>query len=176
MQNRFDIPEIRRRYSSLYIEAIKAGRPLLSYHDVEDWNNKLNAVEKRTYHDLRALGLPLYPIFPYSDDQYLHFANPFKMVGIEIVFKNSPIALIERKTKLLAGMGWKVYTINSENTYHTIEEFFRFHRKDKSLEWEDLDGELALRFAEKYHLQNAPCLLYYIQQRYFKRLVENSDR
>lgn len=131
----------------------------------------MNNVERRAYHDLRALGIPLYPIFPYSDENYLHFANPFKLVGIEIVYKNSPLSLIERKTKLLACMGWTVFTINSENTYHTIEEFFRIRRKNKSFEWNDLDGELALRFAEKFHTKNAACLLYYLQQTFFHREV-----
>lgn len=148
---------------------MNSGRFILSYH-IEDWNEKLNAVEKRTYHDIRAMGLQLYPIFPVSDDQYLHFANPFKMVGIEIVYKNSPAFLIERKTKLLEGLGWKIYTINSENTYHTIEEFFRMKRKDKALEWEGLDGGLASLFAEKYHTKNALCLLYYLCQTYFQRI------
>lgn len=176
MDQRFDIPEIWRRYSASYIDAVNSGRFLLSYHDVEDWNTKLNEVEKRTYYDLRAFGIALYPIFPYSDANYLHFANPFKMVGIEIIYKNSPLTLIENKTKLLAGMGWTVYTINSENTYHTIEEFFRIRRKDKTLEWVELDGDLAFRFAEKFHKQNAPCLLYYLQHKYFRREVVEAGK
>ncbi|TMI63659.1 MAG: hypothetical protein E6H07_12865 [Bacteroidetes bacterium] len=169
MDTRFDIAELRKNYSASWYEAVNSGRFILSYH-IDDWNQKLNAVEKRTYHDIRFIGLQLYPIFPVSDDQYLHFANPFKMVGIEIVYKNSPELLIERKTKLLEGLGWKIYTINSENTYHTIEEFFRIKRKDKSLEWEELDGELASLFSEKYHTKSAPCLLYYLQQKYFENI------
>jgi hypothetical protein len=169
LETRFDIVELRKKYSASWHEAVANRRFILSYH-IEQWSDKLNEVERRTYHDIRALGLQLYPMFPVSDDQYLHFANPFKMVGIEIVYKNSPAFLIERKTRLLEGLGWKIYLINSENTYHTIEEFFRIKRKDKALEWEELDGELASLFAEKYHTKNASCLLYYLQQKYFQRV------
>jgi len=172
MPNKYDLPEIRRRYKELQEEAERNGRLFLSY-DVENWIDKLNEVEKRIFQDLRVLGLPLYPIFPYSDDQYMHFANPFKKIGIEIIFKNSPTELIQRKVKLLESAGWTVYTINSENTYYPIEDFFQMRRKDGATEWEDLDGDQAFRFAEKYKSENAPSLLYYLRQRYFDRVVES---
>lgn len=138
------------------------------------WQKVLNAVEQKTFEDLRYWGIPLYPRYPISGEQYLHFANPFEKVGIEIVFKNSPQLLIDRKVALLEASGWVVYTIKSSGTYYPIDHFFKITRKDKWVKWEELSDRMRFLFTRKYHTENTACLVYYINVVHFQKRDENS--
>ena len=158
-----NLEEIRGMYDKYLQEAHDSRKAKLPYYEIALWDKVLNAVELRMFDDIKFIGLPLYPIFPILENNYLHFANPFRRVGIEIMFKNSPQTLVDRKVALLEAEGWTIYTIKSQSSYHLIEEFFRFKRKRKDVEYEELSFEEQFQFVQKYHRENAQCLLYYLQ-------------
>lgn len=167
MATTYNFPEIEERYRYYYQDAIKRGSRHLPFYEVQSWDKVLNPVELRVFQDIREIGVPLYPVFPVAEKTYLHFANPFLQIGIEIAYKNSPKILIDRKQKLLQAQGWIVYVIPSQYCYHTQDEFFRIKRKDRSLEWNDLSFEMQFQFFRKYHLENCACLLNYIKYHHF---------
>ncbi|RZK12933.1 MAG: hypothetical protein EOO46_01205 [Flavobacterium sp.] len=167
----FDFQIVTERYAMYFSDALDKGQEKLPYYEIAQWDRILNPVELRIFHDIKFIGVPLYPRFPVADNTYLHFANPFKRVGIEIEFKNSSPQIINRKVLLLKSEGWTIFRVDSRNAYHIIEEFFRFKRKSKELEFDDLTDEQQYRFVEKYHEKNIQCLLYYLKYRYFSNIL-----
>jgi hypothetical protein len=121
------------------------------------------------------MGIRLYPIFPVAPNTYLHFANPFRRIGIEIAYKGTPPSLLERKKKLLSTQGWTVYSIASRDCYHTLDEFFSIKREIADLNWNDLSFEMQQDFFKKYHLENSGCLLSYIKQRHLQKQTHTTD-
>jgi hypothetical protein len=168
MPTKYNLAEIESRYRHYYQEAILRGRYTLPYYEIEQWDKVLTPVESRIFQDIREMGIALYPVFPVAEKTYLHFANPFVRVGIEIEYKNSPKTTINRKLQLLKPQRWTVYVITSQKCYHTFEEFFNIKRKDPAMQWGDLSQDLQLKFFQKYRLENCACLLNYIQAFHFQ--------
>jgi hypothetical protein len=169
MAMKYDFDEIFIRYHHYFKEAESTGRRYLPYYEVQPWSEILNPVEREVFEDIREIGIPMYPIFPVAENTYLHFANPFHRVGIEIAYKNSLKALIDRKINLLRAQQWTVFVIPSQSCRLTLEEFFQRKRKDPHLEWEELSHELQSQFFKKYYLENCACLLHYINELYFQK-------
>jgi len=167
MRDSFDFEQIKTRYKFYYEQAIQKKTDRLPFYEIQRWDKVLNKVASRIFEDIRVIGMPLYPIYPYTEHEYLHFANPFEKVGIEIIYKESPQDLINRKMLLLKSLGWTMYTIKSQDTYYTMEDFFSIKRKNKELNFSELDDEMQLIFFEKYHKENASCLLYHMQAVHF---------
>lgn len=174
MVSKFNFEEIKERYKEFYAAAIERGDQYIPIYGVQSWDTVLNDVDLCIFQDIRILNLSLYPIFPISENSYLHFANPFKRIGIEIVYKNSPKSLIERKVELLKAQRWTIYTIESRDSYLAVEEFFRLKRLNDDIEFEELGYDLRLIFFEKYFKENANCLLYYIKMKYFEGNYERN--
>jgi hypothetical protein len=99
------------------------------YMKVAQWDKILNIVELRMFHDMRYLGVNLTPRYPISKTNYLHFANPYKKIKIEIIYKNTPDDVVKRKIAFLETYGWKIFTTKSQHTYHIIDEFFCLKEK-----------------------------------------------
>jgi hypothetical protein len=171
MASKYNLEEIESRYRMYYEEARIRGRESLPYYEVQPWDIVLNDVEKRIFQDIREIGIPLYPIFPVAEKTYLHFANPFTRIGIEIAYKNSPRIIIDRKLGLLKSQNWTTFVISSKNCYYTLDEFFLTKRKDPNICWDDLDYDLKCKFFDKYHLENSVCLLNHINEYFFREHV-----
>jgi len=169
----FDFNTIKEIYDSYLIQprVIEDQRMPVS---IAPWDEILNPVEFRIYEDTRYIGLPLHPRFPVYDQTYLHFANPFKKIGIEILFKHSSPDIVYRKRRFLEAGGWMIHVVRSQNTYYTIEEYFRFKRKQRDMEFEDLTYEQRLRFAKKYKEKNVASLLHFLKLTEFSSLHEDS--
>lgn len=166
MQSKFDIEVVREKYEHYLKKASALGTNYLPYYEIQQWDKVLDPIAKRIYEDIRYFGIPLYPIFPISGTSYLHFANPFNKIGIEIKYKNSSQKIIDRKIKLLESQGWIVYTINSTNTYHTFSEFCSFKINEEFFEDMDMEGQLS--FLEENKYENSSCLLLFIKNKHFK--------
>lgn len=173
MQGTFNLEEIKERYKYYYEDALLRNIKRLPIYEIQPWDQVLNKIEQRVFEDIRILGVPLYPIFPVAGNTYLHFGNPFEKIGIEIIYKNTPKVLIDRKILLLQALDWKVYTIASQHTYYPLEIFFRIKRKDKNLEFEDLEEDLRFAFYNKYREDNTSCLLNYILAVHFDETAFN---
>lgn len=170
-----DLQTIKERYTKYLEEAQAKGRHGLPNYEIALWDQVLNPLEFKMFEDIRYIGVPLYPIFPVLENSYLHFANPFKKIGIEIKYKESPQSLIDRKIGLLSASGWTIHVIKSQGSYHTIEEYFRIKRKRKDVEFDDLSFEEQYRFVSKFKEESAPCLLYYINWTYFFEVIYKTD-
>jgi hypothetical protein len=169
MNHRYNLTEIEERYRYFYHEAERNGDRHLPYYEIQPWDKILGPIELQVFHEIRAIGLPLYPIFPVAPGTYLHFANPFQRIGIEIAFKKTVHSTLERKQMLLKPQKWMVYTISSQYCYLTLEEFFRSKRTKDNIEFEDLSRFAQLHFFEKFRLENISCLLEHIKYLHFEK-------
>lgn len=165
----FDFSEVKKKYQFYYNEAIRNKEYKLPFYEIQQWDKVLGPIELRMFEDIRYIGLELYPILPISEDQFLHFGNPFKKIGIEIDYTTSSKSIIEKKLKKLKEEDWTVYKADSRDTYYTASEFFRFKRKFENLEFEDLDYQTQFKFVERYKDRNSSCLLYYISFLHFNQ-------
>jgi hypothetical protein len=169
MDQRYNLAEIEEGYRYFYQEALKNGENSLPYYSIHPWDQTLGPTERHVFHDIRSLGLRLYPIFPVAPGTFLHFADPFQRLGVEIAFKDTPKNLLARKQQLLKAQRWTLYVIDSQHCKLTIEEFFRTKRTSETVEFEDLSRVHQLRFFEKFRLENSTCLLEYIKYAHFER-------
>ena len=171
----YDLQKIKTKYDEYIAMAQATNRQILPYYEIELWDQVLNSVELKIFEEIRYLGIPLYPIFPITDENYIHFANPYKKIGIEVRYNNSPWNLIKRKVNYLEAQGWKMYIIDSKSTYHTLEEYFRIKRKLKTIEFDDLTLLQQYHFFEKFKLNNIACLLNFIYLYDFAEEFENKN-
>ena len=169
MQSTFNLEVILGQYSKYYAEALKTRVYKLPYYEVQEWDKVLDPVALHIFEDIKIIGIPLYPIFPVAENQYLHFANPFNRVGIEIVYKNSDKNIIHRKLELLRSQGWTVYESISTKSHYTFEDFYSYITGKELAFEESEDGEI-MEFLEKFKDKNAGCLLQYMKAVHF-----NSD-
>jgi len=168
MRSTFNFSEVIDKYRYYFLEAEKTGVNKLPYYEIQQWDKKLNEVELRIFHDIKYIGVLLYPIFPISETQYLHFANPFIKVGIEIVYKNSPKSLIKRKLEILRSQGWTVYEIESTKTYHTFNEYCNY----KKVDFDELNDVEQFEFYQSNKERNDYCLLEYMKAVHFGNGIE----
>ena len=148
MQGTFNFQEIKERYQYYYEDALLRNRRRLPFYEIQPWDQVLNKIEQRVFEDIRIIGVPMYPIFPVTENTYLHFGNPFEKVGIEIIYKNTPKALIDRKILLLKAQGWKVYTIASQHTYYPVDVFFLDKKKRQNYGVRRFGGGIEICFLQ----------------------------
>ena len=105
MVSQFYFEEIKKRYKVWFRRAIREQHYTLPYYEIQSWDKMLNAVAHNIFDDIKCLGVPLYPVYPISEFDYIHFGNPFIKIGIEIAYKNSSREKIDRKLKRLPIIG-----------------------------------------------------------------------
>jgi len=169
MTHRYNLPEIEEGYTCFFQKALENKEDHLPYYEIQPWDQTLAPIELEVFREIRGTGLRLYPIFPVAPGTFLHFANPFLRIGIEIVFKNTPPTLLNRKRLLLKSQRWVIYTIPSQCCDLSIEEFFKSRRTRDNVEFEDLSHLHQLQFFEKFHRENITCLLEYIRYKHFEK-------
>jgi hypothetical protein len=172
MQQPLQFEEIKERYKHYYQEAAASGRQALPYYEIQLWDQVLSKTELCIFEDIRELGIQLYPMFPISETQYFHFANPFHKIGIEIINKKSTDTLVSRKVQMYKAAGWKVYTITERDTYLPVAEFFRLKRMHEKWEFDVLPDALKFQFVKKYYKDNAACLLHYVRYIHFEQVTQ----
>jgi len=79
-----------------------------------DW--KFTPIEEYAWHDIRSIGVPLYPQFP-VDRYFIDFADPYLKIGVELDGKDfhSPERDRPRDERLWA-LGWRIYRIAGRNS------------------------------------------------------------
>jgi len=169
MNHRYNLPAIEEAYTYFFQKALENKEDHLPYYEIQAWDQILGPIELEVFKETRATGLRLYPIFPVAPGTFLHFANPFLRIGIEIVFKNTHPGTLDRKRLLLKSQKWTIYTIPSSCCHLSIEEFFKTQRTKDNVEFEDLSRHHQLQFVEKFHRENVTCLLEYIRYKHFEK-------
>ncbi len=168
MNKRLNLKEISEAYRVWLENVINTKDPRIHIYDIADWPNILGPRALMVFDDIRGIGLPLYPIYPIDENEYLEFANPFLKVGIEHVYNNSPEEKVAKKIELLEKKGWTIFPIKSQKTYYTFEQFCHFKLVEEGLgRYEDLDNNEKEKFLEDYKFSNTACLLYYLRSNYF---------
>jgi hypothetical protein len=173
MEHPFNFDHIKSSYSHYYQQALQNGNDTLPYRDIQPWSKVLNDMESGMLGDIEELDIQLYPVYPISDTQFFHFANPFHKIAIDIVNKRSYSILGDRKVQLYKAAGWKIYTIAGRDSYLPISTFFRLKRQHDKWEFDALPDALRFQFVQKYHKDNAACLLHYIMYLHFVPVVES---
>jgi hypothetical protein len=175
MASKHDFESIRNLYLSLYNESIQKRRELLSFN-VEDWHKTLYEIPLKVYNDIKSIGVFLYPIYPIGD-YFVDFGNPFKKVGIEILYKEH-----QRQEKLdsieyFEKRGWTIYRLESKYVEPSAEELYR--RENIDLKGAYLyEDENMFDFFEKHKYDNSECLIYYIREKhslYSKVITSHSE-
>ena len=163
MASKHDFVSIRDLYLKLYNESIEKRKELLHF-GVEDWHSTLYEVALKVYNDIKSIGVFLYPIYPIGD-YFVDFGNPFKKVGIEILYKER-----QRQERLdcieyFEKRGWTIYRLESKHVEPSAEELYR--RENIDLENPYLyEDENMFDFFEKHKDNNSECLIYYIREKH----------
>lgn len=168
MQSSFNLADVIEGFRRYYAEAEQTRVYKLPYYEIQQWDKVLNDVALRIFYDIKFIGIPLYPVFPTSQFQYLDFANPFNRVGIEIVYKTSDKSIIDRKLELLKSQGWTIYKIESTKSYYTFDEYCDY----KNVNFDELDKQEQFEFYEKSKEANDYCLLQYMKAIHFAKATE----
>lgn len=167
MISRFNFDEVKKRYKLWYRLAIREQHYTLPFYEIQSWDKILDPVAHNIFDDIKCLGVPLYPIYPISEFDYIHFGNPFIKVGIEIAYKNSSRERINRKVKELQGKGWTIYVTDSRKTHYTFREYYEYVLKDKSVQFDDMEAGEQSKFIKQHKDHNTGCLLEYVRDRHF---------
>ena len=170
-----DFESIKKQYLELHSKAIQNNKEAMHF-DVEDWRNTLSDIQLKVYKDIKSVGTYLYPLYPIGD-YFIDFGNPFKKVGIEILYKEREreerLACIQYFEKL----GWTVYTLESKYVENSAEELFskQMNRPGQNFYSDDNMFE----FVEQNKDKSSECLIYYIKQKYitptFQEDVEEEE-
>lgn len=167
MISRFNFDEVKKRYKLWRRLAIREQHYTLPYYEIQTWDKLLDPVAHNIFDDIKCLGVPLYPIYPISEYDYIHFGNPFIKVGIEIAYKNSSKERIDRKAKELQSKGWTIYVTDSRKAHYTFCEYHEFVLKGKPIQFDDMQPEEQSKFIEQNKDHNTGCLLEYINNKHF---------
>src|SRR3990167_9683263 len=92
-----------------------------------DWTSWLNftPIEENVWHDIRYLGLPFVPQFPFGP-YFIDFADPVKRIGIEVDGKewHKDEVKDRERQNYLEKNGWEIIRIQGCQTYKTYEDYF----------------------------------------------------
>jgi len=167
MISRFNFDEVKKRYKLWYRLAIREEHYILPFYEIQSWDKILDPVAHNIFDDIKCLGIPLYPVYPISEYDYIHYGNPFIKVGIEIVYKNSSKERINRKIKQLQSKGWTVYETDSRKAHFTFREYHEFALKGKPVQFDDMESDEQSKFIEHHKDHNTGCLLEYVKDKHF---------
>ena len=167
MVSQFYFEEIKKRYKVWFRRAIREQHYTLPYYEIQSWDKMLDAVAHNIFDDIKCLGVPLYPVYPISEFDYIHFGNPFIKIGIEIAYKNSSREKIDRKLKRLRSMGWTIYETDSRKAYFTFREYHEYVLKGKDVQFDGMELEDQSKFIEQHKDHNTGCLLEYVKDTHF---------
>ena len=121
------------------------------------------------FSDARSIGIALYPYYPVSG-RFLHLGNPFKKVGIEIIYKKEAASDKKFRWEAFQKAGWTIYSIESVDTLLPINDLYSRVKTKYGNEghFEDLsDEEDYNNFINDHKETNGECLLYYIREKHF---------
>jgi hypothetical protein len=170
IQEQLDLKWIRNRYEKAYRESLNTNCNTLDYH-IEDWHSVLNEVQRVIYDEIKSAGVRLYPFYPIGSG-FINFGNPFKRIGIEILYKNFGFKEKQEKIERFKIEGWTVYTFETKYISYILEKLFDNVKDEYYGEsFEELDSEDKLNFIEKYMNTNLECLMYHIRE----ELYEETD-
>lgn len=158
------LENIRKQYLRGYKEAIEDKVFKLCF-DVEVWERVLNDIELKLYHDIKEIGVFMYPYFPIGGD-FADFANPFKKIAIIIKYKKSWDWHIKKRQKFFEGFGYTVYILESAGVTHSLEKFYQIQNFTNFYSWEYADLEERKEFLNKFKNQNSQCLITYLKENY----------
>lgn len=163
MSVKHDFDFLRDQYHTLYKNSLERGVYKLDYN-LEDWHSTLSDIQLKLYNDIKDIGVFLYPLYPIGE-YFVDFGNPYKKVGIEILYKE-----YERQERLdcveiFRKLGWTIYTLESKYVTFSAEDlFYKLFPEERD---GDRDNEKWTQFIFDYRNENSECLVYYIRSEYF---------
>lgn len=133
--------ELREIYQKIMPKIISAHPRIIDPYFV-DWLTIFTPIEKNVWHDIRILGLPLYPQFPVKG-YFIDFADPVLKIGVEVDGKqwHQDKAKDDAREDLLHVLGWQIIRINGSQTFDDYDSTLREAdemglREDDPLEYE----------------------------------------
>lgn len=123
-------------------------------------------IESNVWGYIRSAGLPFLPQFP-AEQYFLDFADPVKMIGIEVDGKayHQDQEKDEKRQKALESKGWKIFRITGQATF--------FERYD----FEDLDRDglpfLMFRMGSSIYNCSAEEAIFKLKEEYYKDIYKD---
>lgn len=158
-----DFESIKQQYFLSYDKALRSGIHQLPFN-VEEWQHTLSEVQLKVYNDIKSIGTYLYPLYPIGD-YFIDFGNPFKKIGIELLYKER-----EREERLACieyfkSFGWTVYVLESKYIEPSAEELYNRLNPDAIQTLYEDDN--MFEFVKDQKEVNSECLIYYIKHKHF---------
>ena len=173
MKQKPDFDSIKLLYEKSYSKALQTSSQKIST-DVEDWYSVMNEVQFNVYNDIKYVGIFLYPLYPIGD-YFIDFGNPFAKIGIEILYKDYGLSAKQDRINFFEANDWKVYTIESKNTYlNAFELFDRLKNPTETRGLDQVEYDEWWKFICDNKETNSQCLIYYIKQFHKKDFFPNS--
>ncbi len=144
---------LRRIYGAM-METYQVTGDLFHVYDIYDWNKIFSPIEKNVWHDIRTIGLPLYPQFPVKQ-YFIDFADPIKKIGIEVDGKkwHSDLEKDQQRQREIEHEGWEIYRIDGKDTF-----------KDRDACFDNCQHEQDERYGnDEFNQVNCPCLEKYAE-------------
>jgi hypothetical protein len=162
-----DLDTIKAAYEFNYNKAIRLGLSSIEPY-LLDWASILNTPHLAVFNDARSIGVPLYPYYPIGN-RFIHLGNPFKKIGIEIIYKGDSADDKKERWDSFKQDGWTIYSIKSSDTFFTINDLYQ-QVKDLYGDEEELgslNDDDYNNFINEYKEKNSECLMYYIRAKHF---------
>jgi hypothetical protein len=175
MINKPNFDLIKRLYDESYAKAKISNRIQLFLFEI-NWENSLNRIHLKIYHDIKTIGVWLYPYYPLGGF-FLDFGNPFKKIGIEILYKDHGKKNKEKRLAYFKRMGWQIYLIESINTYYSAADTFEYYNSSKGKRFyqNTIQYDEWFKFINDFKELNVECLVHYIKEIHFKETNNQAE-
>jgi very-short-patch-repair endonuclease len=161
-----------------YFEKLKVIRA--RYKDVElpcnpysiyDWHKIWTPIERNTWADIRAIGLPFYPEYP-AGKYFIDFADPFKGIGIEVDGReyHQDKEKDEIRQTELEKMGWIIYRIEGWMTLKDREEFYKEFEDEQDYCDDDVYQEKLADINSRFKVECSEGILRNIREKFYKKI------
>jgi len=112
------LSEIRTLYRERIFAEIEKAYPLRISPYFYKWETVFTPIEKRAWHDIRILGLPLYPQIPVGK-YFIDFGDPIKKIGVEVdgAAWHKDERRDNERQQAIENMGWEIWRIPGSACY-----------------------------------------------------------
>lgn len=172
------LTEIRKCYEMRVFAEIRKHYPGRIDPYFYDWMTIMTPIEKLVWHDIRTLGLPLYPQVPVGK-YYVDFGDPVNKLGIEVdgAKWHADSERDKNRQRDIEGMGWEIIRIPGYAAHKMKEDFIdpndEYMREDYTNLYEKYlsdSSEGILLSLIKTHYSAAPIIGFF-----YNGLLENRD-
>jgi very-short-patch-repair endonuclease len=137
-------PEQRKQIRQSY----KHWTPRSDPYSFGFWDEIFSPIEKLVWHDIRSVGIPMYPQYPVLG-YFLDFADPIIKLGIEVDgkdFHTDKEKDLKRQSEI-EREGWTIVRINGDKTKRGSRSSFISESDEMEMDSDEVENKLIEYYA-----------------------------